>query len=62
MGPIGKVVSVRGATITGETLAAESFSVGSFVSVSMHDYRIIGVVTSLEMGEGDVVKFSANLF
>ncbi len=62
MGPTGKVVSVRGATITGETPAAESFSVGAFVSIPLGENKIIGVVTSLELSAGDMVRFSANLF
>ncbi len=62
MEPSGKVVSVHGATITGETASVENFSVGSYISVVMPESRILGVVTSLELtGEG-VVGFTANLF
>ncbi len=62
MDPVGKVISVRGATVTGETRVAESFSIGSFISIPIEDYRIIGVVTALELAEGDSVRFSADLF
>ena len=37
MEPTGRVMSVHGATIKGETAAAESFSVGSYISIPLHD-------------------------
>jgi len=65
----GKVVSVHGASIKGETRAAESFSVGSYISIPINDTKIIGMVTSLELvsPEGSdtdksSVYFLANLF
>lgn len=62
MEPTGKVVSVQGSTITGETTSADRFSVGSYVTVVMPESKILGVIISLELvGEG-VVKFTANLF
>ncbi|HQT92904.1 MAG TPA: hypothetical protein PL001_12855, partial [Candidatus Kryptobacter bacterium] len=62
MEPTGKVVSVHGATIVGETMAAEHFSVGSYVSVIMPESKILGVISSLELVAGDAVRFTANLF
>lgn len=62
MEPSGKVVSVHGATITGETTSAERFSVGSYLSVTMPEGRILGVITALELVSEDLVRFTANLF
>ncbi len=62
MEPTGKVVSVHGATIVGETMAAEHFSVGSYVSVIMPESKILGVISSLELVAGDAVRFTASLF
>lgn len=62
MEPTGKVVSVRGATIVGETNAAENFSVGSYISVVMPESKILGVIISLELESEGVIRFVANLF
>lgn len=62
MGSTGKVVSVRGATITGETKSAEDFTIGSYISVLLSESKILGVVTELELGSADVVRFTAELF
>ncbi len=62
MEPTGKVVSVHGETIVGETTAAEHFSVGSYVSVIMPESKLLGVISSLELASGDAVRFTANLF
>jgi DNA helicase HerA-like ATPase len=62
MEPTGKIVSVHGATVVGETTAAEQFSVGSYVSIKMPESKILGVIASLELAAGDVVRFTANLF
>ncbi|HUI30491.1 MAG TPA: helicase HerA-like domain-containing protein [Candidatus Acidoferrales bacterium] len=58
----GRVVSVRGSTIVGETAAAENFSVGAYISIAVHDTKILGVVTSVELAPNAVVRFVANLF
>jgi DNA helicase HerA-like ATPase len=62
MEPTGRVVSVHGATIVGETTEAEHFSVGSYVSVIMPESKLLGVISSLELASGDAVRFTANLF
>ncbi len=58
----GKIVAVRGATVVGETTAAENFSVGSYVSIKLGESKILGVIASLELASGDTVRFTANLF
>lgn len=58
----GKIVSVHGSTIVGETSAAESFSVGSYVSVVMPESKILGVIVSLELKSENLIRFTANLF
>jgi DNA helicase HerA-like ATPase len=69
MGVLGKVVSVHGATIKGETVGTENFSVGSYISIPLNETKIVGVVTSLELSTHDEFRsdsssivFSANLF
>jgi hypothetical protein len=58
----GRVVSVHGSTIKGETGTAESFSVGSYISIPLHDIKILGLVTSVELSSNETVEFTANLF
>ncbi len=58
----GRVTSVQGATLKGETAAAESFSVGSYISVPVHDAKILGVVTSVESASNAAIRFTANMF
>ncbi|MFZ1080660.1 MAG: DUF87 domain-containing protein [Candidatus Kryptoniota bacterium] len=62
MEPTGRVMSIHGATIKGETAAAESFSVGSYISIPLHDEKVLGVVTSLELAPNAMITFFANLF
>ncbi len=62
MEPTGKVVAVRGATVLGETSTADRFSVGSYITIIMPESKILGVISSLELGPGGVIRFSANLF
>ncbi len=62
MEPSGRVVAVRGASVIGETTAAENFGVGSYISIKMPESKILGVVASLELTAGDIVRFTANLF
>ena len=58
----GRVVSVHGSTVKGETGAAESFSVGSYISIQVHEAKILGVVTLVETASNAVIGFTANLF
>ncbi len=62
MGAAGKVVSVRGSTIIGETGVTENFSVGAYISIPVQESKILGIVTSLELSSADTVRFTANLF
>jgi DNA helicase HerA-like ATPase len=62
MEPTGKVVSIHGATIIGETNSAQTFSVGSYVSVVLEESKLLGVISSLELAGEDKVRFTANLF
>ena len=62
MGSTGKVVSVKGVVITGQTEVAEDFSIGSYISVILAESKILGVVTGLELDSGNLVKFTAELF
>lgn len=58
----GRVVSVHGSTIKGETGAAESFCIGTYVSIPLHDVKILGVVSSVELASNGAIGFTANLF
>ncbi|HEY9166740.1 MAG TPA: helicase HerA-like domain-containing protein [Candidatus Kryptonia bacterium] len=58
----GKVVSVRGATMIGETSITNEFSVGAYISVVLAESKILGVVTSMELSSPETVRFSTNLF
>ena len=58
----GRVISVHGSTIRGETGSAESFSVGSYISITVHDSKILGVVTAVELAPNAAIAFTANLF
>lgn len=58
----GRVVSVHGSTIKGETGAAESFCIGTYISIPLHDVKILGVVSSVELAPNAAIGFTANLF
>ena len=62
MEPTVKVVSIHGATIVGETNSAQTFSVGSYVSVILEESKLLGVITSLELASEERIRFTANLF
>ncbi len=62
MGSAGRVISIHGVSVVGETSSGESFSIGSYISIPLRESRIIGVVTSLELSSTNLVRFSANLF